>query len=374
MLLICQLFANKTAICYACFNLHIEKGVIMKSLKKIFLSLYAVVSLVAILVSVGLLLFIFSGDKKIYKNYVEVVVSDREPVLLNEEAQLRRKIMDAVGGAGERSKPPTEGTFVVIPITGPIFNSNDSEYREILEQLFIASNLSQNVKAVIFWVDSPGGGVTASDDLFMEISSLRIKGIKTVSFIHGLSASGAYYATAFSDRMIASPTAIVGSIGVIIKFFNFRKLAKGVGVEVETVKSSEMKDIGSPFKRMSGRERAVFEKLIQHSFVRFKMIVKLGRLMSEQEVDEVATGEVWSASDAKDKHLVDRVGYFDEAIVAAVELTGVENPKIIAYQKQPGFLDSVMDKLNGLAGEPSVSRKVMKEISETPQLLYEWCP
>ena len=110
-------------------------------------------------------------------------------MLLNEEAQLRRKIMDAVGGAGERSKPPTEGTFVVIPITGPIFNSNDSEYREILEQLFIASNLSQNVKAVIFWVDSPGGGVTASDDLFMEISSLRIKGIKTVFVSSSLESS-----------------------------------------------------------------------------------------------------------------------------------------------------------------------------------------
>lgn len=342
------------------------------SLKKVFLSLQVVVSVAVILAVFGFIFFVFGANKKIYKDYVEVVISDRKPVLLDEEAQLRKKIMDAFNGV--KSRPNIEGTFVVIPITGPIYNSTDSTFNEILEQLYIVSNLNQEVKAVIFWVDSPGGGVTASDDLFVGINSLRHRGIKTVTFIHGLSASGAYYATAFSDRMVASPTSIIGSIGVIIKFFNFRKLAEGVGVEVETIKSSEMKDIGSPFKKMSAKERAVFEKLIQHSFFRFKAIVKLGRSMSDWEVDEVATGEIWNAQDAKDKHLIDRVGYFDNAVIAASELTGVENPKIIMYRKQVGFLDAVIGKLDLLMKESSESRKIMNKMSEPPQLLYEWCP
>lgn len=344
----------------------------MPVLKKLLLILYAVVSFAAVLVSVVFVMFVFNSDKKIYKDYVEVVISDKEPVLLDEEAQLRKKIMDAV--YGNKSGSPIDGTFVVIPITGHIYRSEDSGYQEILEQLFIVSNLSQNVKAVIFYVDSPGGSVTASDDLFMEIGSLKARGKKTVTFVSGLSASGAYYATAFSDRIIASPTSIVGSIGVIIKFFNFRKLAKGIGVEVETIKSSDMKDIGSPFKKMSERERAVFENLVQHSFLRFKAIVQLGRLMSDQELEEVATGGVWNASDAKDMHLIDRVGYFDDAVVAAVELTGVENPKIIMYRKQVGFLDAVIGKVDLLTKEPLESRKIMDKMSEPPQLLYEWCP
>lgn len=342
------------------------------SLKKVFLSLYVVVSVAAISAVFGFIFFAFGDNRKIYKDYVEVVISDRKPVLLDEEAQLRKKIMDAFNGG--KNRPNIKGTFVVIPITGPIYNSTDSTFNEIIEQLYIVSNLNQEVKAVIFWVDSPGGGVTASDDLFVEINSLRPMGIKTVTFVHGLSASGAYYATAFSDRMVASPTSIIGSIGVIIKFFNFRKLAEGVGVEVETIKSSEMKDIGSPFKKMSAKERVVFEKLIQHSFLRFKAIVQLGRSMSDWEVDEVATGEIWNAQDAKAKHLIDRIGYFDNAVIAASELTGVDNPKIIMYRKQVGLLDAVIGKLDLLTKKASESRKIMNKMSEPPQLLYEWCP
>ena len=110
-------------------------------------------------------------------------------------------------------------------------------YQNLFDQLFIAAQKNFSTKAVIFYIDSPGGEVTACDKLFNEVLKLKTYGIKTVAFVNSMSASGAYYITANSDKIVASPTSIVGSIGVIMELYNFEGLAGKIGLKIETIKS-----------------------------------------------------------------------------------------------------------------------------------------
>lgn len=313
----------------------------------------------------------FPASHKVYKNYVEADFNYEAVPDPSGEAT-RIKILLQRGARGETLY--NEGTFVVIPVIGEISRDTDA-YRTIFDQLFIASKITRNIKAVIFLVDSPGGEVTACDNLRFEIQKLRILHIPTVTYVRGMSASGAYYITANSDRIIAAPTAMVGSIGVIMRWLNFQGLVSKVGVTEETIKSSEMKDIGSPFKKMSKRERVVLQKLINDSFTRFKMIVETGRQMTGKQLSTVATGEVWSADDAKRLNLVDDIGYMGDAIGAATDLTGVIEPDIVIYYKETGFFSRLtgdasvgLDNLNTIAHPETLLNKT----PSAPTLLYQW--
>ncbi len=307
----------------------------------------------------------YGSGKKFYKNYteqpfLEEIVSDKNILL---QRSLENKLLD--------KKKLMQGTFVVVRVDGVISGEG---YQDIYDQLYIAGRLTHNLKAIIFIVDSPGGSVTASDNLYEEIRKFKSRGYKVVTFVNSMSASGAYYITANSDRIIAAPTSLVGSIGVIMEWYNFQGLAGKIGVKEETVKSSEMKDIGSPFKKMSDQERDVLQKVVNQSYARFKNIVKVGRRMSDIEVGRVATGEVWTAQDAKRLGLVDDVGYVSQAIYSAKQLTGVEFPSVVIYRQERGFFDifGVNSSVANLIS--NLDSKISRNFMPGPQLLYQWIP
>lgn len=327
---------------------------------------YGVISLL-----VGLFYFIVVGNildgfypsagNKIYKNYVEKYFVNE--ITVNEEVARQISGLDQVS---------REGTFVVIPINDVIVGRNA---QRIWDQLYIAARLTLNVKAIIFLVDSPGGGVTESDYLYEEIRKIKkTTGIKVVTFVNSLSASGAYYITAQSDKIISSPTALVGSIGVLWKSVNVGELIRKVGVSVDVIKSSDMKDIGSPYRKMSDGETAVFRRIIDHNYDRFKAIVKEGRGLSDSQVHLTATGEVWHAQDAKMLGLVDEIGYVSRAIDVAMELTGVNMPTVVKYEEEMNFRDIFGVRSPTLGFIKNIDGAVDRFGIPIPKLFYVWTP
>src|SRR3989344_2357489 len=314
---------------------------------------------------------VFSGNNfsannpKVYKNYVERSFVDE--VITEKEIYEKRMAEEILFN----SQDPGVGTFVVIPISGAILGDNA---QRIWDQLYITARITDDVKAIIFLIDSPGGGVTESDRLYEEIRKIKTRGIKVVSFVNSLSASGAYYITVESDKIVSSPTGITGSIGVIWRLINMKKLSQKIGVSEEVIKSSGMKDIGSMFKEMSGNERVVLQRVVDHSYGRFKSIVQKERGLSNSQIELVSTGAVWHSEDAKMLGLVDEIGYMNRAVGIAKELTGVKMPIVVQYEEEVTLWDifgtrspliSLVKNLNSAVDNPDIF---------SSELLYMWIP
>ena len=201
----------------------------------------------------------------------------------------------------------------------------------------------ENVKAVVLRINSPGGTVTASDYLYHHLVELRKeKNIPIVVSMGGICASGGYYiamAVGDGEKLIyAEPTTWTGSIGVIIPHYNFSGLMKEYGIEDDSIASHPLKETGSATKDMSPEQRAVLEELVQVSFEGFKDIVKKGRPNLDDEtkdedgltdLDKVATGQVFTARQAKGRGLVDEIGFIEKAIDRAIELSGLSVGEIL---------------------------------------------
>ncbi|GHS94897.1 hypothetical protein FACS1894139_06800 [Planctomycetales bacterium] len=187
------------------------------------------------------------------------------------------------------------------------------------------------VKVVLLEVDSPGGGLTASDGLHHEILRLKEAGKTVVAAVGDMAASGGYYVIAPADFIFAQPTGLIGSFGVIMEHFELGELLKKIGVKVEPIKSADNKDIGSIFREMTPAEKARLEKIVGAYHQRFVEIIADGRKLPPEKVAELATGEVFTAAEAVEYGLADRLGYHDDALTYAVNLAG-KDPQVFAYE------------------------------------------
>lgn len=202
------------------------------------------------------------------------------------------------------------------------------------------------VGTVLLDVDSPGGGLTASDILYNEVQGLRKAGKKVVAAVGSLAASGGYYVIAPADRIFVQPTGMVGSFGVIMQHFELTDLLKKVGVKVEPLKSTGSKDIGSMFRPMTEPEKAFFAKILNTYHGRFVKIIADGRNLKVEKVEQMANGELYTAEEAVAAGLADKVGYFDDALAYACSLAGHEPPEIFTYEDELS-LKTVLEKLSG---------------------------
>ena len=187
----------------------------------------------------------------------------------------------------------------------------------------IFSNIAKNdrIRALVLDIDSPGGGVSASDYLYRSV--LKVAERKPViASIRGLGASGAYYISCAANKIIASPGAIIGSIGVISVRPALQQLLERMGVGVNVNKSGPYKDMGAFWREATDDEEAKMQGLIDDSYNTFVSIVAKGRNMDEAKVREVATGEVYWATKAKELSLIDELGDLDSAIDMAAEMAG----------------------------------------------------
>jgi len=218
----------------------------------------------------------------------------------------------------------------VVDIEGVLMDS-----RPILEQLKRYED-SSTVRAILLNIDSPGGGVATSQELYTEIRRLREKKNKTiVAYMSSTGASGAYYVACAANKIIANPGTIVGSIGVIAEWVNYEDLLQWAKLKEIVFKTGEFKDTGSPTRALTDRERVYFQGLIDDMYVQFVESVASGRNLELQEVRSLADGRVFTGRDAKQRKLIDEIGNFQDAIDLTAKLAGISGkPRLIRLGRQ----------------------------------------
>ena len=218
----------------------------------------------------------------------------------------------------------------------------------------------------------PGGGITASDIIHQKVVEIE-KTKHIIVLMRDVAASGAYYISAPADHIIAHPTTITGSIGVIISSFNIEGLFDKIGVQSVVFKSGPYKDILSLYRPVTDDEKAILQGITDQMFARFKEVVAQGRGLSAEEVDAVATGVVFTAKEALDRKLIDQIGYFDDAVDAAKQATGVRvaaNIEVVKYEKPPTFADVLFGSKTDAAGLEAQMSKFIE--SRRPGFYYLW--
>lgn len=196
----------------------------------------------------------------------------------------------------------------------------------------------EKVRGLILRLDTPGGEVTASDILYHEILNYKKKtGNPVVALMMGLAASGGYYLASACDYIVAHPSTITGSIGVISIFPNLEELMKKIGVKVNVIKSGKMKDSGSSFRDLTENEKKVFQQIIDELYQKFIDVVYAQRkdYISLEKLKELADGRVYTAHQAFELKLVDKIGYFDSAFKKVLSLASIKEAKVIAYTYYP---------------------------------------
>ncbi len=214
----------------------------------------------------------------------------------------------------------------VIPIEGSI-----TDPEPIVSQL-VNFRKNKRIKAIILRINSPGGGVGPSQEIYREVRK-TIKTKKVITSMGSLAASGGYYIASATNKIVANPGTITGSISVIMEFIQIEDLLKKVGVSLEVLKSGEFKDIGSPHRKMSEREKELIKDLISDIQKQFVNAVARGRDLSEEKVQEIADGRIFSGAQAKELGLVDLLGNFQDAVDLAKKMAGIKGDATLVYPK-----------------------------------------
>lgn len=270
-------------------------------------------------------------------------------------------IMKAISGStGSSSGIAFTNKVGVIPIIGTIEDST-----ELLQQITTFTK-DKSIKAIILRIDSPGGGVGASQEIYREIIRTReVK--KVVVSMGGTAASGGYYIAAAGDSIVANPGTITGSIGVIMQYYQYRELAEKIGLKMEVIKSGEFKDIGNPHRELTEKEREVLDAVISDIQTQFVNDVAEGRNLAPEKVREIADGRIFTGAMAKEWGLVDQLGNFEDAVALAKEYAGIDGEANLIYPARKKI--SILDLFMGEAAE-SLS-KVIRNSTET-KIEYRW--
>ncbi|WP_447972400.1 signal peptide peptidase SppA [Nitrospira sp. Kam-Ns4a] len=237
----------------------------------------------------------------------------------------------------------------------------------------------QHVKALVLRINSPGGTVTASDVLHHEVKQFKEKRkIPVIASIMDVGASGGYYVAVAADKIVAHPSSVTGSIGVIMLTINARGLLEKIGMEATAVTSGPKKDMGSPFRPMTEEERQIFQSVIDHFYQRFLTVVREGRRnLTADEVRRLADGRIYSGEQAKALGLVDSVGYLDEAIETAKRQAGLTEARVVTYYRPGEYRQNIYSRLmgggGGLAALAALDPMAMLR-GRTPQFMYLWMP
>ena len=224
---------------------------------------------------------------------------------------------------------------------------------------------NSSIKAVLVRIDSPGGAVGASQEIYEEIK--RTNKIKpVVASMGSVAASGGYYAALGANRIVANPGTLTGSIGVILKFANLEKILDKVGYKSEVIKSGHHKDIGSFSRAMTEPERLLMQSLIDNVHQQFIQAVVDSRNLPKIKVAGLADGRIYSGQQAKELGLVDQLGNFTDAVELAAELAGLSGKKLnLVYPEEYNF-----SLIKLLAGEKSQAALGLL-LSKKPMLMYE---
>jgi protease-4 len=264
---------------------------------------------------------------------------------------------------------PSNSKIVRINVGGII----DGQQAEEVYQQIRAARRDRAVKGIIVQVDSPGGTISASDRIYREIRDYRQeKGQPAVALMQGVAASGGYYAAVACDEIIAEPTTITGSIGVIMAHFVFQDLLENkLGIQPVFMTMGQKKDWPSSF-RMPTEEELTYirSRLLEPAYKRFVDVVKEGRedALSPSEVEKLADGSIFVADKALEVKLIDKIGYLDDAIATVKARAGIEKAQVVEYHRPFSFAGLLSAKSTSIL---RLDRTKLFELS-TPQVLYLW--
>lgn len=263
---------------------------------------------------------------------------------------------------------PRANKIAVVNLYGLIDGETSQDVTEQLQH----AGRDDNVKAVILRVDSPGGTISGSDQIHNEILKLRDQTDKpVVAFMRNIAASGGYYCSVAAERIVAEPTTITGSVGVIMGYLVLEELLEGkLGIHPVIVKSGEKKDWPSSFHQPTQEQLDYLQqKVIDPAYDRFVNIVADGRTsLSFDDVNRLSDGSIYPAQEALDEQLIDSIGYFDDAVEQAKELAGIKKALVVEYERPFSFANFLGSSAKGIL---KIDRKTLFELS-TPQVLYLW--
>ena len=225
----------------------------------------------------------------------------------------------------------------VVELSDIIINSQDvvrqfKKYRE-----------NRSVKAIVFRVDSPGGGVSASQEIYEEVKKTRNSGKPVVASMGSVAASGGYYVSCGASKIVANPGTLTGSIGVIFQFLHFNELMNKIGIDASTFKTGKYKDIGSPFRKTTEDEKKFFEQLLGDVYNQFVDVVAKERKMDRKRVVQYADGRVFTGRQAFEYGFVDTLGTLEDAISIAAKLADISGkPKVVKERKFKSWFERLM--------------------------------
>ncbi len=247
----------------------------------------------------------------------------------------------------------------VVSITGAITSGNK------ISSDLVTFAKDESIKAIILRINSPGGGVGATQEIYREVQKIAHQK-PVVAAMGSVAASGGYYVAAPATKIVSNPGTVTGSIGVFIQFVRLEELMKKIGVDLEIVKSGEFKDMGSPDRTLTQRDREIIDALIQDLQSQFVAAVASGRSLSALKVREIADGRIFSGAQAKELGLVDFLGNFQDAVEITKEIAGIQRDVELVYPKKSS------GELWNLLLESS-ARHVVKALADTGgSVAYRW--
>ncbi|MBO0720412.1 MAG: signal peptide peptidase SppA [Blastocatellia bacterium] len=276
-------------------------------------------------------------------------------------------------GSGDR--------IAVVPVEGVI---NDDLAKEVDRHLKQYGD-DARVKAIILRINSPGGGVSASQEIYREVKRIKDeRKKKVVVSMASVAASGGYYIACPADKIFANPGTITGSIGVIAEWFNFKELAAWAKVKPVVFKSGEFKDTGSPTRDLTDREKKYFQGMIDELYGQFVSAVTEGRKgkgeeaggLTEESIKKLADGRVYTGEGAKRYGLIDEIGNYEDAVKDAAKLVGIKGEPQIVTPPKPREGLSILDLLLGATKLKEISPSQLPgrlgEMDTSVKFMYQW--
>jgi len=206
---------------------------------------------------------------------------------------------------------------------------------ERIEAVLKKAENDKNIKGLILKIDSPGGGYTASDLVFRKITAFKKEqDIPVIACITDQGTSGAYMAALAADHIIALPSAIVGNVGVILPSISLEGLMEKLGIDNQTITSGKFKDTGNPLRDMTDEDKEILSDIVTEFYDNFIQRVTQIRPVSEEDLAIIGDGRVVTATTGKKYHLIDEVGYYEDALTKMETLAEVDNPTVIMYRRQ----------------------------------------
>lgn len=253
-------------------------------------------------------------------------------------AGIRQSRSDMVEISGDGEK------IAVVELFGPIYDS-----RRIVRQMENYAEM-RSIKAILLRIDSPGGGVAPSQEIYEAVRRVRDDGKPVVVSMGSVAASGGYYAACGADSIMASPGTTTGSIGVYAEFMNTEELFAKIGIKFEMIKSGRYKDSGSPHRPMNEQDRAYLQGWIDDAYEQFVDVVMRERSFNRRQVRKVADGRVFTGRQALEVGLVDTLGYYADAIDLAAAMAGIDGDPTLVKERvrRASIFDLFFEQITGV--------------------------